>query len=65
MYYNKGTNILPSYLQGHVRFHTAENCASVLKAMSSPKDELKLEKLTGKVLLKGVVVHRCVNNSVV
>lgn len=32
--------------EGHVRFHTAENCASVLKAMSSPKDELKLEKLT-------------------
>lgn len=38
-----------SYLQGYVRFHTAENCASVLEAMSSTNDEVKLEKLTGKL----------------
>ena len=43
-----------SYLQGYVRFHTAENCASVLKAMSSTNDEVKLEKLTGKLQFHGV-----------
>lgn len=32
--------------EGHVRFHTAENCASVLEAMSSKTDEVKIETLT-------------------
>jgi len=32
--------------EGHVRFHTSENCASVFKAVSSTDDELKLEKLS-------------------
>lgn len=32
--------------EGHVRFHTAENCVSVFKAMSSTSDQVKLEKLT-------------------
>ncbi|KAM7438927.1 La-related protein 7 [Porites harrisoni] len=32
--------------EGHVRFHTTENCNSVFTAMSSTSDKLKVEKLT-------------------
>lgn len=39
------------YLQGHVRFHTAESCDSVLKAMLSKSDKVKVEKLTGKYFI--------------
>jgi len=34
--------------EGHVRFHTGESCDSVLKAMLSKSDKVKVEKLTGE-----------------
>ena len=40
-------NFFFKFLQGYVRFHTAENCNLVLKKMSSANDELQLNKLTG------------------
>lgn len=34
--------------EGHVRFHTGESCDSVLKAMLSKSDKVKVEKVTGE-----------------
>ena len=38
-------------MQGHVRFHTGESCDSVLKAMLSKSDKVKVEKVTGKYFI--------------